>query len=184
MLARLGKHRTGDPVGGGDGTQRVGGGVLTFWVGGGVGARSAEGGIGFLSNVARPGRCGDVEPSRHPGVVAMPSDDGGRVECSPSGAVAAEQPGDALILCADIGAAVASDVHKRAEHVWMHDGQANGAGTAHRPSGDAPISSVSAYAEVRHHEWHNILCQVIGGIAAAAVDALGVVVEGAGGINE
>ena len=114
----------------------------------------------------------------------MSGDGGERVVSRPSGGVAAEQPGDCLFLGADVGAAVAGDVHERAEHVWMHDGQVDGAGAAHRPSGHTPVGAISADAEVRDHEWHDVFRQVIGGVTAGPVDALGVVVERAGRIDE
>ena len=49
---------------------------------------------------------------------------------------------------------------------------------------DAPVGAVGAHAEVRNHIRHNIFGEVVGGVAAAAVDAFGVVVERAAGVDE
>src|SRR5271166_7058991 len=110
MPARLGYHRAADPVGGGDVAQPAGGGILAFRVGGWVAGCGNEGGVDCLSEVLRTGRRGDVEPPRHPRVATMPIHDGDRVGSGPSGGVAAEQPGDGLVLGAYIGSAVAGDV--------------------------------------------------------------------------
>src|SRR6201998_3273386 len=114
----------------------------------------------------------------------MPSDDGGRVGSGPGGGVAAEQSGHGLVLGPDGGPAIARYVDERAEELRMHDGQINGAGTAHGPSGDAPIGPVGADPEVGDDEGLAVLRQVVGRVAAAAVDAFGVVIERAGGVDE
>ena len=66
---------------------------------------------------------------------------------------------------------------------WFR-GQGDGAGSAHRPACDSPTGPVGTHAEVRHDVGDDLLRQVIGCIAPAAVDALGVVGEAARSICE
>ena len=73
---------------------------------------------------------------------------------------------------------------KAAEHVGVHHGEVDGACAAHRPAHDAPVLAVRAHAEVRNHIRHHIFGEVVGGVAATAVDTFGVVVERASGIDE
>ena len=60
--------------------------------------------------------------------------------------------------------------------------------TAHVPPIDQPtmpqFARCGAHAVVRDHVRHNIFGEVVGGVAAAAVDAFGVVVECAAGVDE
>ena len=60
--------------------------------------------------------------------------------------------------------------------------------TAHVPPIDQPtmpqLAVGGTHAVVRLHERHDVLGQVVGGVAACAVDAFGVVVEGAARVDE
>ena len=114
----------------------------------------------------------------------MPGDDCGRIQRRPRCSVAAEQSCDGLLFGSHIGAGIAGDVDERAEEVGVHHREV----TAQVPPVENPAtpqlarSALTPRFEIMHCT--TLFGQMIGGVAAAPVDAFGVDAERAARIDE
>ncbi len=179
-MARHTHHRAFDPISAGECTQVVGRLALIRGIVNRPGVTSADCAVVIHSGEV----AGHREPPRDTGVWTVLSHHLARIERRERVGVAAEQSGNGLLPEPDIREQVTVDVDEPAEQFRVLDSQGHRAGTAHRNADNAPIRRVSTGAEVRTHIWHNIFGQVIRGVAAHAVHALGVIAESAGRVDE